>query len=227
MANLTLWGTIVNGIAILVGAFIGVVIPFNEKLRVTIMQGLGLAVVVIGLNMGLGTENVLLPIASLVLGGAIGEWVDIEKRLGGLGARLEKLWKKDSGQFTQGFLTATLVYCIGAMAILGALDSGLSRNHDVLYAKSMLDGVSAIFFASSFGVGVAFSALPVVLYQGVIALLANFLAPLLTGDVIVELTATGGMLILGIGLNILGVAKIRVGNLLPGLLFVVVLASLW
>ncbi len=219
-----LWGSVVNAVAILLGAMLGVSLKLREEIRVTIMQGLGLAVMVIGISMGLASENILLPIASLVVGGIIGESINIEARLAAIGRLLDRKPMDGEDGLTHGFLTASLVYCVGAMAVLGALDSGLQKSHDILYAKSMLDGVSAIFFASSFGIGVAFSSIPVFLYQGSIALLANFLAPLFHPSAIVEMTSTGGMLIIGIGMNVLGIAKISVGNLLPALGVAVILS---
>ncbi|HHY15107.1 MAG TPA: DUF554 domain-containing protein, partial [Firmicutes bacterium] len=132
--------------------------------------------------------------------------------------------KKSAGDFTQGFLTATLVFCVGAMAVIGGLNSGLMGDHQILYAKSILDGMLSIFFATALGIGVAFSALPVFLYQGSIALLATSLAPLLSPAVLAEITATGGILILAIGLNLLGLTKIRVGNMLPAVIFAALIA---
>ncbi len=223
--RLVLWGSLINALAILAGALLGVSFKMREEIRVTVMQGLGLAVLVIGIKMGLASENILIPIASMVVGGMLGECIHIEHRLAMVGNWLERIHKaKDGKGLTQGFLTASLVYCVGAMAVLGALDSGLQGSHDILYAKSMLDGVSAIFFASSFGIGVAFSAVAVFLYQGIIALLANSLAPLFHPSAISEMTSTGGMLIIGIGINVLGLAKVSVGNLLPALVIAVVLS---
>ncbi|HML45647.1 MAG TPA: DUF554 domain-containing protein, partial [Clostridia bacterium] len=152
--------------------------------------------------------------------GLIGEGVGIEKGMEAFGKRAQRLLmrgKNDQGDFAQGFLTASLVFCVGAMAIVGALDGGLRGAHETLYAKSMLDGVASIFFASAMGPGVLLSALPVVIYQGAIALSAQAVAPLLSDAVMCEMSAVGGMLIMGIGLNLLDIAKIRVGNLLPAI----------
>ena len=135
--------------------------------------------------------------------------------------------KLGAADFSQGFLTATLVYCVGAMAVVGSLNSGLTGDHQVLYAKSMLDGTTAVLFTASLGLGVAFSAIPVFIYQGAIALLATWIAPFLSELVIQELTATGGMLILGIGLNMLGLTKLRLGNMLPAVLIAALIALLW
>lgn len=226
---MVLWGSFVNAIAIIGGALLGAVVRFPNRIRQTIMNALGLVVMIIGISMGLESNNILIPIVALVIGSIIGETLNIEWGITKLGQALQEHMEhrndqKGTTDFTQGFLTATLVYCVGAMAVVGGLNSGLSGDHQVLYAKSMLDGISAIFFSASFGIGVGFSAIPVFLYQGGIALLATFVAPILSQHVIQELTATGGILILGIGLNMLGLTKITVGNMLPAILVAVVLA---
>jgi hypothetical protein len=191
------------------------------------MQGLGLAIVVLGMSMALKTDNLLIMIVSLVGGGLLGEWVQLERRLEQAGGWLERAigaLSKRGGQsrIAEGFVTTTLIYCVGAMAILGSMDSGLRHNHMILYTKSLLDGFSAIVFASTLGVGVLFSALPVFVYQGAIALTASLIT-LLVGDdmlgaMIKEVSAVGGVLIIGIGLNVLDIKRIHVGNLLPSLL---------
>jgi uncharacterized membrane protein YqgA involved in biofilm formation len=224
-----LWGTIVNALAIIAGGLLGILLPrISEGIRNTVMQGLGLSVAVLGITMALKSNNFLIVIISLVLGGILGELLRIEFRLQQLGKWLEKQVGKGSiktdGQssIAEGFVTATLVYCIGAMAIIGSIDSGLRHDHGILYTKSMLDGFSAIIFASTLGIGVIFSAAPVFLYQGAIALAATFITLIISdaslNAVIVEVTAVGGILIIGIGLNILLNMKINVANLLPSLL---------
>jgi uncharacterized membrane protein YqgA involved in biofilm formation len=178
--------------------------------------------------MALKSNNFLIVIISLVLGGILGEWLRLEFRLQQLGKWLEKQVGKGSvktaGQssIAEGFVTATLVFCIGAMAIIGSIDSGLRHDHGILYTKSMLDGFSSIIFASTLGIGVIFSAVPVLLYQGAIAVAATFITLMISdaslNAIIVEVTAVGGILILGIGINILLIKKINVANLLPSLL---------
>lgn len=222
-------GTIVNGITVvlggLLGSFLRVGIP--DRIKTTVMQGLSLSVMLIGITMALRSENILIVILSLVLGGIIGELLKIEERLENLGQYLENKVGKGKGEFSEGFVTASLVYCVGAMAIMGSLESGLTKDHGTLYAKAMLDGFSSIIFASSLGIGVAFSSIPVVLYQGLIALTASFVEPILIPAAITEMTATGGLLILGIGMNILGIAKVRVGNLLPSVFIALTIALFW
>lgn len=212
-------GTIVNVITIIIGSFIGIILKngIKDEYKETIMNGIGLAVVIIGITGGIKTENTVLVIASLVLGSIIGEIISIEYKLDQLGNNMEKKLGKGDSNFSKGFVTASLVYCIGAMAIVGSLESGLSGNHETLFAKSMLDGISAIIFASTLGIGVAFSAIPVLIYQGSITLLANLIKDVLTPEVILEMSAVGGILILGIGINILGLKKIKVGNMLPAI----------
>ncbi len=221
-----------NGLAIVVAALIGLLVRnIPEQMKTTIMQALGLAVIVLGFGMTLKSEQFLIVIGSLVAGAIIGEKLDLEGALNRLGAWIEKKsGAKENGSVAKGFVTATLVYVVGAMAILGALDSGLRGDHSVLFTKSMLDGFSALIFASTLGLGVVFSAIPVVLYQGGIALMATHINQLVPEAMmnmfIVEMTATGGVMIIAIGLNILGVIQIRVANLLPGIGVVALLVAL-
>ncbi|OEF97563.1 hypothetical protein BHF68_03655 [Desulfuribacillus alkaliarsenatis] len=220
---MVLQGTIVNTIAIIIGALIGVLLPkIPEQFKKTVMQAIGLAVIVIGIDMAMGTQNALVLIVSAVIGGLIGEILRLEDRLNQVGIRVEKLFtrKKDGkseGKIAKGFVFATLIYCVGSMAIVGALDSGLLYNHDVLYTKATLDGFSAIIFASTMGIGVMLSAAAVFIYQGAIALLASSLADYLHDGVIYEIRAVGGLLIMGIGLNLLEIKNVRVANMLPSI----------
>lgn len=209
-------GTIVNSVAIILGAIVGIIIKkrIKESYKQTIMDGIGLSVLVIGVMGSIESQNIILVIASIVIGSIFGEMLGIENRLDDLGNHLEKRFGKGDSNFSKGFVTASLVYCIGAMAIVGSLESGLLNDHDTLFAKSLLDGISAIIFASTLGIGVAFSALPVFVYQGAITLLANFVKDLLIPEVINEMSAVGGILIMAIGINILGIKKIKVGNML-------------
>jgi len=218
-------GTVVNALAILTGGLLGALLGgvVKEKSRETVMHGLGLSVVVIGLTMALESANPVIGIASLVMGGLVGEWIDIEGRLYKVAAGVEKRFVRGKGGLAQGFVTTSLIYCVGAMAIMGSLESGMTGNHATLYAKAMLDGVSAVVFASTLGFGVALSSLSVFVYQGAITLLAAWISQWLTPAAVTEMTATGGILIVAIGLNILGIQKIRVGNLLPAILIAVLL----
>lgn len=211
-------GTIVNSLAILVGGFTGSL--FRNKIssayNETIMKALGLSVILIGLKGALQVNNILLLIISLTLGTLIGEIMKIEKGIENIGIWLEQKFSNQKG-LAKGFVTASLVYCVGAMAIMGSLESGLTSNHDILYAKSLLDGISAIIFSSSLGIGVCFSAISVFIYQGVITLTATFMKPYLIPSVVNEMSAIGGLLIVAIGLNMLEIKRIKVGNMLPAI----------
>lgn len=219
-----LLGTLINALAIILGSLLGRLLSgIPEGMRQTVLQAIGLAVVLLGLTMGLGTKNFLLLIFSMVFGSIIGEALKIESRLNDLGNWLEKkMGGSKQGSIATGFVTATLVYCIGAMAVLGAMDSGLRNNHDILYTKSMLDGFSAIIFTSTMGIGVAFSAVPVFIYQGTIALLSTQIYSLVSKEmldaILVEVTAAGGLMIMAIGINIMEIRKINVANMLPALI---------
>ncbi|MBU5310849.1 DUF554 domain-containing protein [Tissierella carlieri] len=210
-------GTIVNALAIILGSLLGIGVKkgIKDDYKNTIMDGIGLAVIIIGIMGGIKSENIILVIGSIVVGSVIGEVIGIENKLDNLGDFLQDKFGGKDSNFSKGFVTASLVYCVGAMAIVGSLESGIQGNHQTLFAKSILDGISAIIFASTLGIGVAFSSIPVFIYQGSITLLANFIKDLLTVQVVNEMSAVGGLLIMAIGINILGIKKIKVGNMLP------------
>lgn len=222
-------GTIVNALAIIAGAVVGMLIKSGlpKRFKDLIMQAIGLAVIIIGLSGTLqgifflddqgqlGSSHIMLMIFSLVVGGLLGELLEIEKKLEQMGSWVQHKLAAKEGNFAQGFITASLMYCVGAMAIVGALQDGLTANPTILFSKSVLDGVTAVIFAASMGLGVAFSAAPVVLYQGGITLLAGLLRPLLTEAVISQMSLVGSVLIMAIGFNILEIKRMRVGNLLP------------
>lgn len=224
-------GTIVNALAIILGGLFGILFgqALQDKIKRTVIQGIGLAVLLIGGSMALETKNPLIVIASLVIGGILGELVDVELRLQHFGQWLEqKLAKKgQTTGFTKAFVTASLIYCVGAMAIMGSLESGLKGDYNILFAKSMLDGISAFVFASSMGIGVLAAAIPVFIYQGAITMTAGLLQGILSSQVIAEMSATGGLLILGIGFNILEFKEIKVGNLLPAIFIAVPITILF
>jgi len=188
------------------------------------MQALGLSVILIGLQMALSGTRPLLVIGSLLLGAVTGELMDIEGRIAAIGEWLKQRFRSESSTFVQGFVTASVLYCTGAMVIVGSIRDGTVGDPSILYIKSLLDGVASIAFASSLGVGVAFSALSVFAIQGAITLLASKLAFLQSPGVIEAVTATGGLLILGIGINILEIKQIRVGNLVPALVYAILAA---
>ncbi len=210
-------GTIVNCLAIICGSFAGMLFRngIPEKYNQTVMQAIGLAVILVGIKSALGCDDLLVIIISLALGSVLGEFIGIESYLDKLGNFLETKLFKNSKGFSAGFVTASLLYCVGSMAIVGSLESGLTGNHDTLYAKACLDGISGIILTSSLGIGVMFSAIPVLVYQGGITLMAGVLKPLLIPAVVSQMSGTGGLLILALGLNMLREKKIKVGNMLP------------
>ncbi len=219
-------GTIVNTAAVVAGSLAGAVIGkrLPDRIKTIVMQALGLSVVLIGLQMALSGTRPLLVIGSLLAGAVTGELMNIEKAVANLGEWLKRRFRSDSSTFVQGFVTASILYCTGAMVIVGSIRDGTVGDPSILYIKSLLDGVASVAFASSLGLGVAFSALSVLFVQGSITLLASKLMFLQEPAVIEAVTATGGLLILGIGINILEIKQIRVGNLVPALLYAIVAA---
>ena len=214
-------GVIINVAAVLAGGTLGLLLGGRvpQRLRETIMQGLALCILLIGAQGALETANVLAVIVCMVAGGLLGETLDIEKRLESLGALAERKFAHggQNGRFAQGFITASLLFCVGAMAVVGSLNAGLTGDNSTLIAKAALDLVTAVFFAAELGPGVLLAAAAVLVYQDAIALIAGWLAPVLTDAIVTEMSAVGGLLIMGLSFNMLGMAKIRVGNLLPAI----------
>ena len=217
-----LTGTIINAAAIVFAGLLGLILhrEIPDHLARTMQDGLGILILVIGLQYGFKADSLAIVGLSLALGAVIGEWRQWEAKLERLGEKLQRMTGGSNEQFVKGFVTATMVFCVGAMAILGSLEDGLTHNPQILIVKSMLDGIFSIIFAASMGTGVLFSAIPVFLYQGAITLGASFLQPFMTDPLLNNVTALGGILIAGIGLNTLGITRIRLANLLPGLFFV-------
>jgi uncharacterized membrane protein YqgA involved in biofilm formation len=234
-------GTIVNTLTILVGSTVGILIKggLPKRFEETIFSAVGLAVMFIGLggalsgflvikNGALSTQYTMLMVLSLVLGAVIGESLNIERRLDHLGDWIKgKMPKKLAGNtFTDGFVTASMLFCVGAMAIVGSLEDGLNGNFSVLFAKSVLDGITSVLLASSLGIGVAVSAAPVLIYQGGITLLSQVLRPMLSETLISQMSCVGSILIVAIGVNMLFGKKIKVGNLLPAIFLPIIFALL-
>ena len=219
-----LTGALVNAAAIAVGAIAGMfggkLMP--DRMKTTIISVLALITIGIAVPGLMGSKNPLIPILSLIIGTIIGELLDIDTAVNRFGDFLRKK-VGGHGAFTEGFVTGLLVYAVGAMAVMGALDSGIKGDHAILIAKSIIDGVSAVVFGSTLGLGVAFSGLTVFAVEGLLALLASVIAPYLGAAVIAEITFTGSLLIFAISLNILGVTKLKVLNMTPGLLLPIVL----
>lgn len=214
-----LLGSIANAAAIIVCGIIGSFLKKGLPKRYgdLVIAALGFFTVMLGVKFAMQTEHPLVVIFSMVLGAALGEWIDIEKRMDNLGNKVQSKLKGFKGNFSQGFVNASLLFCVGSMAIMGALQSGLANDHQTLYTKAVMDGVIAVVFASTLGIGVAASAVPVFIYQGAITLLAAFLQPYLSTAVVLEMTAVGGILLMGVGSNILEIKKVKVGNLIPAI----------
>jgi len=232
-------GTILNVITVIIGGTLGTVLGARlpNKMRETVMHGLGLMTLVIGVQMAMTTRNLLIVLASILFGGVLGEMLGVQAWLDSLGQRLEARFARggEAGKFTRGFVTASLIFCIGPMTILGSIQDGLIGDYNLLAIKSILDGFAGLAFASTLGIGVAFAALTVFVFQGGISLAAILVGSAL-GSVtretpwVIEMTATGGVLIMGISLVLLELKQVRLGNLLPAIfiapLIVVVLSAL-
>ena len=227
-------GTIVNTVAVIIGAFIGILLKkgLPEKMADTLMKGLGLCTLFLGISGSLKGQDSMVLIVSMVLGTIIGEGIDLEDKVNKLGQWVEKKFSGKKGSdnkvsIAEGFVTASLLFCVGAMTIVGSLQSGLQGNHEMLFNKSMLDFVAAIIFASSLGIGVAFASVFVFVYQGAITLLAQWIAPFLNDTVINEMTCVGSVIIIGLALNMLGITKLRVMNYVPAIFIPIVLVPLF
>lgn len=222
-----LQGTIINVVAIGAGCAIGYFAGqrLSAQLRRTIMSGLGLAVLLIGIQLALEAEHIMIIIGSLIIGGIVGELIGIERRLRTMAERLQEKFSAH-GSIVEGFITATLLYCVGAMAIMGALQDGVGETPTILYAKAALDGVASIALTATLGIGVVFSIFPLFIYQGAITLLAGSAAKVMTPTAIAAMNGVGGLLILAIALDLLDIKRLPIGNLLPALFVAVALAHL-
>lgn len=212
-------GSLANGLAVLIGSLIGLLFKkgIGENYKKILMDSMGLCIFLIGIMGAIKVQNILLLIVSLAIGSVIGEFLKIEANLDKLGDFLESKLVKNQGSVAKGFVTATLIFCIGSMAIIGALESGLNGNHQTLFAKSIVDGILSIIFASTFGIGVLFSSISVFLYESFIALAASSVKIFLVDSVVSDISSIGGVLIIAIGLNIMDIKKIKVGNMLPAI----------
>ena len=218
---------VVNAIVVVLGGLLGLL--FGGKLKEvhteTIVNALGICTIVIGVTSAIVTSNILIVIICLVIGTIIGELLKIEHRLDGLGDWLKsRVSKNGGGRFTEGFVTASLLFCVGSMAIMGSFDAGLRGDYNTIFAKSALDCVMAVTFAATMGVGVLFSGATVLVYQGALTLLAGVVEPFLSAAVVTEMSAVGGVLLIGTGMNIIGLTqkRIRVGNMLPAIFLPVI-----
>lgn len=218
-------GSLVNGAAIIGGSIIGIILHsrFPERIRQIIFQALGLGVILIGIQMSLKVQDILILIFSLLIGGVVGEILRLDTLFERLAGKLKSaVGSKDSG-FVDGMITASLIFCIGAMAIIGSFEEGIKGDATILYTKSILDGFASIALASSYGLGVLFSFIPVLIYQGALTIFANSFQEWFSPLIIDQLTATGGLLIIGISLTLLEIKRINLANLLPSLGVVILL----
>jgi uncharacterized membrane protein YqgA involved in biofilm formation len=222
-------GTLINIAAVLVGGVIGLFLNknFPENIKKIVFQGLGLCTLLIGMQMALQVKNPLILIFSILIGGIVGEVLKLDQRIENFSEWLKTKLKFKNPRFSEGLITAFLIFCIGSMAIVGAMNEGISGDKSLLLTKSMLDGFTSIALASTYGAGVLFSIVPLFIFQGGITLLAGNFQTLFSDVLVAQLTATGGLLILGIGLNLLEIKAVKVINLLPSLLVVVLLTSLF
>lgn len=220
-------GAIVNSIVVVITSLIGLLIGqrIPEKMNRAIMQGIGLVVITIGVGGAVNGVNTLVLILSMVIGIVIGEGLEIHQRIN---LFIEKATKrlsgdKDQSEFTQAFMTATMLFCIGSMAIVGSLESGLTGDNATLYTKSVIDGISAVLFSSSLGIGVLFASIPLLLYQGSLIVFAQLLAPILSDAVILEMTTVGSVLLIGMGLNMLDITDFKMMNFIPAIFLPILL----
>lgn len=222
-------GTLVNTAAVIIGSVIGLLLKKNMPKRVTSIyfQAIGLFTLAIGISMVWNMEHILIVVGSLAIGSLIGEWLNLERGVERMGNYLKRRLKIGNEKFSEGLITSFLLFCVGSMTILGAIQEGSGASPDLLYTKSLMDFFSAILLASALGVGVLISALPLLLFQAALTLLAMVASHFFTDAIILGLTNTGGILLIGLGINILEIKKLRIMNMLPSLLVIVILLSIF
>lgn len=220
-------GTVINVITVLLGSMIGYLVQyrFSDSLKQQMLHGVGLVTILIGIQMGLKSENILYPLAAIMIGGMVGYGLKLEQRLEHLAKFLGDRFAKetDSAKFMRGFVTASLIFCVGPMTILGAINDGLSGDYQLLAVKSMLDGFTSIALTATLGIGVIFSILTIIVVQGGFTLLAIQFGSFFSAEVINETTAAGGVLIIGLGIMILELRQFKIANFLPAIFIVPVL----
>lgn len=224
-----MFGTIVNAAAILIGGIIGLIIHKKtpENLIKIAFQGIGLFTVTLGIMMAIKVDNILFLIFSIILGGICGELLKIDLALDRLGEKIKNISRSENSNFTEGMITAFLLFCMGSMTVLGAIEEGLGAYPNLLMAKSVLDGIASIALASTLGVGVLFSIIPLIIFQGGLTFFARSLEGFLTEPIISEISATGGLLLLGLGLTILEIKRIKTVNMIPALVFAAAFAVIF
>ena len=227
--NFAMLGALVNFGTVIIGSLLGLLFKkgIPEKISDTILKGMALCVLWIGVTGAIKGQNALVMIFSVLFGAITGELIDLDKWVTKVGNRIQDKVGSGHGNITQGFVTTTVLFCVGAMSVLGPLESGLELNHTTQFTKSVIDGVCAVIYTSSLGIGVIFSAFSVLLIQGGITLAAQWIAPVLTDAVVTEMTAVGSLLIVGLSLNMLGLTKLKVMNYLPAIFFTVLFCRLY
>ena len=218
-------GTIINAVAILIGSAIGIFLntKLPERFIKIVFQGIGLFTLFIGVYMALKTNNLFFMIISIVLGGIIGEGINIEKYISKFGDKIKNKFKSKNSRFSEGMITAFLLFCMGSVTILGAIEEGLGGEPNLLLAKSVLDGVSSVALAAALGFGVAFSIVPLLIYQGGLTILASYFGDYFSETIINELTAVGGLMLIGLGLTILDIKPLKILNMTPSLIVIVLI----
>ena len=227
--NIPAGGTVFNSLTVFIGGSLGLLIGkfIPKKMQTTIFNCLGLFTLYVGINMTLNTKHSIAVLLSLVIGAVTGEFLGLEDKLNNLGDTLKKKFNAKDEGFTQGFVSASLLFCVGSMAIIGAFEDGLKNNPEILMTKGIMDGIVSILFAGSFGIGVLFSIVPMFLYQGALTFLAVWAEPFITQDMYANISGLGGLMIMGIGFNLLKIKKLNLGDMLPGLIYVVFLTMLF
>lgn len=225
-----LLGSVVNGLAIIAGSLSGVILRnISEQTKDTVTKGIALGVIALAIQMAITAKSFIIIIIAICIGGMIGEGLKIEDAMTKLGLFLERRFARGNSNFAEGFVTASLIYLIGSMGIIGGIQSGVSNDHTTLFTKAVMDGFMSIMLTASLGIGVLFSAFPVIIYQGLIAIFASiivkYLPPELLNLLMDEISAIGGLMIMAIGFNVMKLTKIRVSNFLPAILVLVAILT--
>ncbi|CAM4075946.1 DUF554 domain-containing protein [Abyssicoccus albus] len=231
--HIALLGAVINALAIVIGGVIGLFLTkIPENLKDTIMKIQGLIIIVLGIQMAVQADDIILLLLALILGSTVGEFIQLELRLNQFGHWMEfKLGDKHAGNLSQGFITGTLIFVVGAMGIIGALDSGIRGNHEVLITKGIMDGFIALVMTTAYGSGVIIAAIPTLLYEGGLSLLATQVDKVvpesILNEMIAQITASGGVIIIAIGLNMLNITKMRVANMIPGIFMAILFVYIY
>ncbi len=221
--------TVVNALAVIAGSFIGLLLHgrIKDSFKTVVYVGAGVTSLIIGIQMAMSTQKIVYLALAMIIGGLLGTWWKIEDGILALGETLKRVFARGDGgkDFAFGFLNASVLFCVGAMALVGSFRAGTEGNYDLIFTKSVMDGFMSIVFSAAMGIGVVFSALSVLVYQGLLTLASGWLKPLVSADLLRELTGVGGALVIMIGINLLGIAKLKTANFLPAILLVVLFVA--